>query len=76
MEIPLRYDELSAKAEISPSYANEIVNGRREPSRALAIHIFRKTGWRHPSITDLTEDQMRVLEDVDPWTPRTQDEAA
>lgn len=50
----------------------------RVPPKSLAILIFRKTGWPHPSIADLTEDQMRVLEEVSPWTPpkERQDEAA
>lgn len=41
----------------------------RTPPRSLAIVIYRKLGWRHPTIADLTEDQMKVFEDVDPWTP-------
>lgn len=51
---------------------------RRVPPRSLAILIFRKTGWRHPSITELPEDQMQVFEQHDPWTPpkERQDEAA
>lgn len=42
----------------------------RKPPRSLAIVIFRKLNWKHPSIADLTEDQMRVFEEVDPW-PRS-----
>lgn len=52
------------------SYASEIVNGVRAPSRGLAIHIFRITGWRHASIADLSDSQMTVLEQVDPWVSR------
>jgi transcriptional regulator with XRE-family HTH domain len=63
--------ELAEKAGISKSYASEIVNGKRPPSRSLAIHIFRATEWRHDSIADLTENQMAVLEAVDPWSPRS-----
>ena len=63
--------ELSRLAGISKSYASEILNDdpnrSRPPSRALAIHIFRTTGWKHPSIAELTEQQMKVLEQVDPW---------
>lgn len=62
--------ELAAAAGISKSYASEILNDKRDPARALAIHIFRKTGWRHPSIVDLTDDQMSMLEQIEPWTPR------
>jgi hypothetical protein len=74
METP-RTMELSAKAGISKSYASEILSGSRDPSRPLAIHIFRKTGWRHASIADLTETQMRVFEAVDPWTPAKREAA-
>jgi len=66
MQTPPGYTELAEKAGISRSYANEIVNGR-EPKRPLAIHIFRATGWRHPVIANLTEDQITVLEQVEPW---------
>ncbi len=68
---------LSNAAGISVPYASQILADPpvRTPSRALAIHIFRKTGWRHPLIEGLTEEQMEVLEAVDPWTPR-QAEAA
>lgn len=55
---------------ISPSYASMILSGDRTPPRSLAILILRKTGWKHSSIGDLTEAQMQVLEQVDPWTPR------
>lgn len=62
--------ELSDLAGISKGYASDILNGNR-PSlgRPLAIHIFRKTGWKHPSIADLTDEQMAVFEQVEPWTP-------
>lgn len=68
-------------AGISISYANKIlIDGehKRTPPRSLAILIFRLTGWPHPSIRGLTEDQMKVFEEVDPWTPpkERQDEAA
>ena len=67
--------ELAKLAGISLSYASEIVNRKRQPSRPLAIHIFRKTGWRHDLLADLTDEQIAVLETVEPWTPR-QDAAA
>jgi len=55
---------------ISPSYASMILNGVRPPSRPLAIHIFPKTGWRHELIADLSDEQMAVLETVEPWQPK------
>jgi hypothetical protein len=69
METPPAYTELADKAGISRSYANEIIKGR-VPKRPLAIHIFRATGWKHPAIAALTEDQIAVFEQVEPWTPR------
>jgi hypothetical protein len=64
---------------ISSSYASMILSDgdhKRVPPRSLAILLFRKTGWKHESIADLTEEQMQVFEQVDPWTPRAQEEAA
>lgn len=68
------YNELADKAGISRSYACEIL-GDRVPSRPLAIHIYRATGWRHPLIADLTPEQMALLESIEPWVP-VQDRAA
>jgi transcriptional regulator with XRE-family HTH domain len=65
--------ELARAAGISKSYASEILNDEldKAPSRSLAIHIYRKLGWRHPIIAEITEEQMSVLEQVEPWTPST-----
>jgi hypothetical protein len=66
--------ELIEATGISQPYASMILmdqgEHRRVPARSLAILIFRKTGWKHPSIADLTEEQMRVFEEVDPWSPK------
>lgn len=63
--------ELARAAGISKSYASEILNdgSDKAPSRSLAIHIYRKLGWRHAIVADLTEEQMRVLEEIEPWVP-------
>lgn len=53
-----------------------ILNGSRKPPRALAIHILRKTGWKHDSIADLTSEQIDTLESIEPWTPRQSSEVA
>ena len=59
---------LADAAGISKSYASEILNDpRKSPSRPLAIHIFRKTGWKHPTIADLTPEQIDMLEKIEPW---------
>lgn len=66
MEKPT-YSALAHKTGLSRSYACEIVNGTRTPSRPLAIHIFRRTGWKHPRLADLTDEQLAMLEGIEPW---------
>jgi transcriptional regulator with XRE-family HTH domain len=61
--------ELADKADISKGYASDILNGNRPTlGRPLAIHIYRTTGWKHPSIIELTEQQIDMLEEIEPWT--------
>lgn len=66
--------ELSRAAGISVPYASQILSAdpvkARAPSRPLAIHIMRATGWRHESIADLTDEQIAVLEELEPWKPQ------
>lgn len=58
---------LASATGISIPYASQILSGKRPPSRPLAIHIFRQTGWKHPLIADLTPEQIDTLETVEPW---------
>lgn len=67
---------LANAAGISVPYASQILSAKRRPARSLAIHIFRKTGWRHPLIADLDEDQLVMLEQIEPWSPAEQSAAA
>ena len=67
MLTPPTYTDLAQATGISRSYAFEIVKGTRAPSRPLAIHIMRKTGWRHSLLEGLTDEQIDVLEAVEPW---------
>ena len=60
--------ELARAAGISKPYACEIL-GARVPARPLAIHIFRTTGWKHEIIADLSDEQIALLESVEPWVP-------
>jgi hypothetical protein len=58
-------------AGISPSYASMILSDgehKRIPPRSLAILIYRETGWRHDCIAELTDEQMKLLEEIEPWT--------
>ena len=61
--------QLRDAAKISLPYASQIINGKRPPPRSLAICFYRKLGWKHDSIAGLTDEQIDVLETVDPWVP-------
>lgn len=54
-------------AGISKSYAWDILNDKQDPSRPLAVFLLRQTGWRHPSIADLTDEQLVASEVLEPW---------
>jgi hypothetical protein len=59
--------QLVEAAGISRTYAHDIVADNQQPSRPLAIHLYRKTGWRFAPIQALTDEQIDVLETVEPW---------
>lgn len=52
------------EAGISESYASLIANGHRQPSKPLAIHIFRETGLKLGPIASATDDDIDALERV------------
>jgi hypothetical protein len=70
MEAPTSPTALATATGISVPYASQVIKGGRTPARRLAIHIFRRTGWRHDSIADLSDEQMAMLEAIEPWSPR------
>ena len=55
---------------MSKTYASQILSGKQRPPISLAILIFRETGWKHERIAQLTEQQMALLEEIEPWQPR------
>ena len=59
--------EVASLAGISAGYASDMLNGKRPLPRALALHIFQKTGWKHDSVSNLTDQQIAVLETVEVW---------
>jgi hypothetical protein len=62
---------------ISKAHASQIVNGKHSPSLSLAVAIWRATGWKCQRIAHATDEQLAVIEEIDPWTPKErQDEAA
>lgn len=72
MENALTPTGLANDCCISIPYASQILSGVRAPARGLAIHIFRKTGWKHAILDGLTDEQIDLLETVEPWTPTGQ----
>lgn len=62
--------EFAATTGLSVPYASQILSGKRSPSRSLAIHIFRKTGWRHEVIAGLSDDELALLERIEPYQAR------
>ncbi len=68
MEKP-NYKELSDLAGISIGYASDILKGHRPMPRPLAIYLLRQIGWQHDCIADLTDAQITMLAELEPWTP-------
>jgi predicted transcriptional regulator len=66
MPKPSTPTELATAAGISISYACELLGTDKtppkQPSVALAIRIFRKTGWKHERIDHLSDREISVLE--------------
>lgn len=53
--------EFAAAVGISVPYASQILNGQRDPSRALAITIFRRTGQKLGPIAGASDDDIEML---------------
>lgn len=62
-----RVTDLAKAAGISKTYASDILAGKQPPSRPLAIHILKSTGWRHERIANLSDADIDALERIDPW---------
>jgi hypothetical protein len=44
--------------------------------RPLAIHLLKALGWQHESIAGLTDAQIGLLAELEPWTPPKERAAA
>lgn len=75
MEAP-SYVDLANATGISRSFAHEILNTPKKPSGSLAVHIYRATGWKHPRIAGMTDDQIAAYEAMHPYTSRKPADAA
>jgi transcriptional regulator with XRE-family HTH domain len=60
MASPLTYTDVAAKADISPSYAFEIVNGTRIPPLSMALRIYDATGCQFGPIEGLTKREIET----------------
>lgn len=65
MDSKPRVKTLVDKLGISKGHASNVLNGVDDPSRHLAIRIFRATGWKHPTIAMLTTRQIKTLEEIE-----------
>lgn len=61
----MNYTELAAATGISIPYANQIVNGERKPSRAMAFLIYDKTGERFGHLSNLTDREIELQRQLD-----------
>jgi len=59
--------ELARITGISLPFASQVLSGARNPTYALAIRIYRLTGWKHDSIADFGKRTIDELEQAHPW---------
>lgn len=69
MDTPTKFAEA---AGISIPYASQLLAGKRTPSQALAIQIFRRTGRKFDPIANYSDETIAEIERSLP----DQDEAA
>lgn len=53
---------------VSKSYASVILNDGMIPLNLAAL-VYRETGWRHGSVTEMSPKTLREIADKQPWTP-------
>ena len=69
MEKPTQ-TEMQDRLGISQGYASLLLSTKRDPAKGLAVRMFREFGWRHPVIANLTDEQIDLLEQMEPWRPQ------
>lgn len=66
--------QLVDETGVSRTYAHDILSGKQQPSRPLALTIYRATGWKPELIADLDETEIILLEQAEkiagtlPWS--------
>ena len=57
--------ELMDAAPVSKAWASGILSGSVVPSRALAVHIYRQTGWKPGVLAHLSDTQIDAVEQAE-----------
>jgi transcriptional regulator with XRE-family HTH domain len=57
----ISYKELSVRAGISPSYAAQLLNGKRGASLPMALDIYDKTGLQFGVLKGLSQETIADL---------------
>lgn len=65
----LTFRKIAKASGISVSYLSELVTNAKPARIPVLIHIFRSSGWRHPHIAEMTEQEMQAFEKYDRWSP-------
>lgn len=58
------YTELAEKAGISPSYAHQIMNGKRVPPLPLAVSIYDATGLQLGGLKGLSKREIEAARKI------------
>jgi hypothetical protein len=56
---------------VSKSYAAMIRNGQPIPLNLAAL-VFERTGWRHPLVSQMSDNTVIEIAQKQPWTPKAQ----
>lgn len=57
--------ELRSVAPLSKGWAAGILSGSVVPSRAMAVHIYRQTGWKPKVLEHLSDAQIDAVEQAE-----------
>lgn len=66
---------MASRVGISVPYASQLLSGRRTPSRALAVRIWRGTGQKLGPLAHVADADIEVLERIENATAQPEAEA-
>lgn len=61
--------DLMDAVPVSKSYAAMIRNGQPIPLNLAAL-VFERTGWRHPLVSQMSDNTVIEIAQKQPWTPK------